>query len=599
MGGSSPPANVATTGEVAANRRARTAPRRRRSRPSAPRPAPRVLVKRPRRIRRRPRRRSRDRPRRWRRAGSRRSWSSPTARPVPRLAPPAPRGRTAPCSSVHAEGAARDRRWPRSTYSRREWGECLRSTHRFADPARRISWRMDQALEAAAEAPEGGRPSRRSDELNGHDATRGLVQLGVNVDATSKLDRTTATDRWPRRCASSPSPAGLRPPRAAGLLKRAGLMAAAEVVARAVASNSPPLRTLMQALWAELERRAMPLWKVRRAGTTARPEECLFEDGGHTIVLVASLAADDLAARPGPRPGPPGGPRDSPHRGHDDSLAAGAPPHRGGYSLFRVVLGARPLDFIVELNAKVREFEATLARAPQGPGRAAPAVLERRHDRCPALPGRAQGSTAVVSACAQLLRDRPEAPDRGPPWRRGPADARGPAAAHQQRRRGARHELRRGTARHHAAEPARAWCAPRMRPPSAGSHAEKPMTTGSNHDGPGSALLEQLVRMARRAARERVAAFDAFMARNGARAAHSTSSARGHDAVGDIPTPTNGSARRCPGAVENPQWQPRLLALELLLTAAAIAPRTGPWKWAKWCSTPGRPQSRVRPRRRD
>jgi hypothetical protein len=267
---------------------------------------------------------------------------------------------------VHAEGATRDRPLVSIDVLAEEIEEVRWLDASIRGPQQdEILARMDQALEAAAEAPEGGRPSPL-DELIVMMRNRGLVQLGVDVDATSKLDRTDGYRPLAEALRELAEPSGITPAELQDYLERAGLMAAAEVVARAVGLDPPPLRTLMQSLWAELDE-AMPLWKVPQAGPKLHvPEECLFEDGGHTIVLVAGarpqMTLQRVRVRVLDRP------EDSENVLVEDatgSLAAGTALHRGGYALFRVVLGTRPLDFIVELNAKVREFEATLARAPQ------------------------------------------------------------------------------------------------------------------------------------------------------------------------------------------------------------------------------------------
>ena len=360
-----PPANVATTGEVAANDEPRTAPQ-----------AAKVEAE-----------RASSGPARARKAAKKdkATASSAVPRPAMPVAPswieavldhfnraPGPRlalQRTRANGAVfvvHAEGATRDRPLASIDVLAEEIEEV-----RWIDAAIRgpqqdeILARMDQALEAAAEAPEGGRPSPL-DELIVMMRNRGLVQLGVDVDATSKLDRTDGYRPLAEALRELAEPSGITPAELQDYLERAGLMAAAEVVARAVGLDPPPLRTLMQSLWAELDE-AMPLWKVPQAGPKLQvPEECLFEDGGHTIVLVAGarpqMTLQRVRVRVLDRP------EDSENVLVEDatgSLAAGTALHRGGYALFRVVLGTRPLDFIVELNAKVREFEATLARAPQ------------------------------------------------------------------------------------------------------------------------------------------------------------------------------------------------------------------------------------------
>jgi hypothetical protein len=267
---------------------------------------------------------------------------------------------------VHLEGATRDRPLASIDVLAEEVEEVRWIDASIRGPQQdEILARMGQALEAAAEAPEGGRPSPL-DELIAMMRNRGLVQLGVDVDATSKLDRTDGYRPLAEALRELAEPSGITPAELQDYLERAGLMAAAEVVARAVGTDPPPLRTLMQTLWAELDE-AMPLWKVPQSGPKLHvPEECLFEDGGHTIVLVAGarpqMTLQRVRVRVLDRP------EDRETVLVEDttgSLAAGAALHRGGYSLFRVVLGTRPLEFIVELNAKVREFEATLARAPQ------------------------------------------------------------------------------------------------------------------------------------------------------------------------------------------------------------------------------------------
>ncbi len=127
-----------------------------------------------------------------------------------------------------------------------------------------------------------------------------------------------------------------------------------------------PLRNLMQSLWAELDE-AMPLWKVPQAGPRFKiPEDCLFEHSGHTVVLVAGarprMTLQRVRVQVLERP------EDSDIvliEDTTDSIAPGDAIHRGGDSLFRFSPSARPVEFIIEVNAKVREFEATLTRAPQ------------------------------------------------------------------------------------------------------------------------------------------------------------------------------------------------------------------------------------------
>jgi hypothetical protein len=224
---------------------------------------------------------------------------------------------------------------------------------------------MDQALDAAAEAPEGGRPSPL-DELITMMRNRGLVQLGVDVYATGKLDRTDGYRPLAEALRDLAEPSGITPAALQEYLERADLMAAAEVVGRAVGADPPPLRNLMQLLWAELDE-AMPLWKVPQAGPRFRvPEDCLFEDHGHTVLLVAGARPQMTLQRV--RVQILERPEDSETilvEDTTDSIGPGDAIHRGGDSLYRVSLSVRPLEFIAELNAKVREFEATLTRAPQ------------------------------------------------------------------------------------------------------------------------------------------------------------------------------------------------------------------------------------------
>jgi hypothetical protein len=267
---------------------------------------------------------------------------------------------------VHAEGATRDR--------------ALASIDVLADEIEEVRWidatlrslqqeqilaRMDQALDAAAEAPEGGRPSPL-DELITMMRNRGLVQLGVDVDATGKLDRTDGYRPLAEALRDLAEPSGITPAALQEYLERADLMAAAEVVGRAVGADPPPLRNLMQSLWAELDE-AMPLWKVPQAGPRFRvPEDCLFEDHGHTVLLVAGARPQMTLQRV--RVQVLQRPEDSDTvlvEDTTDSIGPGDAIHRGGDSLYRVSLSVRPLEFIAELNAKVREFEATLTRAPQ------------------------------------------------------------------------------------------------------------------------------------------------------------------------------------------------------------------------------------------
>jgi hypothetical protein len=267
---------------------------------------------------------------------------------------------------VHAEGAPRDLPMASIDVLAEEIEEVRWIDASIRSPQQEeILARMDQALEAAAEAPEGGRPSPL-DELIAMMRNRGLVQLGVDVDATSKLDRTDGYRPLAEALRDLAEPRGITPAELQDYLERAGLMAAAEVVGRAVGADPPPLRTLMQTLWAELDE-AMPLWKVPQSGPKFQvPEECLFDDGGHTILLVAGarpqMTLQRVRVRVLERP------EDSAMvlvEDTMDTIIAGDAFHRGGDALFRVVLGKRPVEFLFELNRKVREFEATLARAPQ------------------------------------------------------------------------------------------------------------------------------------------------------------------------------------------------------------------------------------------
>ncbi|MBL8975021.1 MAG: hypothetical protein JNK56_30765 [Myxococcales bacterium] len=267
---------------------------------------------------------------------------------------------------VHAEGATRDRSMASIDVLAEQIEEVRWIDASIRSPQQEeILARMDQALEAAAEAPEGGRPSPLN-ELIAMMRNRGLVQLGVDVDATSKLDRTDGYRPLAEALRDLAEPSGITPAELQDYLERAGLMAAAEVAGRAVGPDPPPLRTLMQTLWAELDE-AMPLWKVPQSGPKLRvPEECLFEDSGHTIVLIAGARPQMTLQRARVRVLER--PEDSAMvlvEDTTDSIAAGDALHRGGDALFRVVLGKRPVEFLFEVNRKVREFEATLARAPQ------------------------------------------------------------------------------------------------------------------------------------------------------------------------------------------------------------------------------------------
>jgi hypothetical protein len=357
------PANVATTGDVAANDEPRTAPhvakveaertpsghartrkaaKKATASPAVPRPAMPVAP----------------------------SWIDAVLEhfnrsPGPRLALQRMRANGA-VFVVHAEGAPRDRPMASIDVLAEGIEEVRWIDASIRSPQQEeILARMDQALEAAAEAPEGGRPSPL-DELIAMMRNRGLVQLGVDVDATSKLDRTDGYRPLAEALRDLAEPRGITPAELQDYLERAGLMAAAEVVGRAVGADPPPLRTLMQTLWAELDE-AMPLWKVPQSGPKFQvPEECLFDDGGHTILLVAGarpqMTLQRVRVRVLERP------EDSAMvlvEDTMDTIIAGDAFHRGGDALFRVVLGKRPVEFLFELNRKVREFEATLARAPQ------------------------------------------------------------------------------------------------------------------------------------------------------------------------------------------------------------------------------------------
>jgi len=267
---------------------------------------------------------------------------------------------------VHAEDASRERPLASIDVLAAEIEEVRWLDASLRGPQREaIVARMDQALEAAEDAPEGGRPSPL-DELIALMRRRGLVQLGVDLDATGKLDRTDGYRPLAEALRDLAEPAGITPAALQDFLERADLMDAAEVVSRAVGADPPPLRTLMQTLWAELDE-AMPLWKVPQAGPRLHvPEDCLFEDGGHTLLLVAGdrphMTLRRVRVRVLERPA------DSETvlvEDTTDSLVSGDALHRGGDALHRATFSARPIDFITEVNAKVREFEATLARAPQ------------------------------------------------------------------------------------------------------------------------------------------------------------------------------------------------------------------------------------------
>lgn len=267
---------------------------------------------------------------------------------------------------VHAEDATRERPLASIDVLAGEVEEVRWIDATLRGPQREaILARMDRALDAAADAPEGERPSPL-DELIALMRRRGLVQLGVDLDATGKLDRTDGYRPLAEALRDLAEPAGVTPAALQDFLERADLMDAAEVVSRAVGADPPPLRALMQTLWAELDE-AMPLYKISLAGPRLRvPEECLFEDSGHTLLLVAGarphMTLRRVRVRVLERP------EDSDTvlvEDTTDSLVPGDAIHRGGDALHRATFSARPLDFITEVNVKVREFEATLARAPQ------------------------------------------------------------------------------------------------------------------------------------------------------------------------------------------------------------------------------------------
>ena len=267
---------------------------------------------------------------------------------------------------VHAEDATRERPLASIDVLHEEIEEVRWIDATIRGPQQeQILARMEQALDAAAEAPEGGRPSPL-DELITMLRNRGLVQLGVNVDATGKLDRTDGYRPLAEALRDLAEPSGITPAMLQEYLERADLMAAAEVVGRAVGADPPPLRNLMQSLWAELDE-AMPLWKVPQGGPRFHvPEDCLFESSGHTILLVAGarpqMTLQRVRVQVLERPED----RDTVLvEDTTDSIVPGDAIHRGGNALYRVSLSVRPVEFIVELNAKVREFEATLTRAPQ------------------------------------------------------------------------------------------------------------------------------------------------------------------------------------------------------------------------------------------
>jgi len=267
---------------------------------------------------------------------------------------------------VHAEDATRDRPLASIDVLHEEIEEVRWIDATIRGPQQdQILARMEQALDAAAEAPEGGRPSPL-DELITMMRNRGLVQLGVNVDATGKLDRTDGYRPLAEALRDLAEPSGITPAALQEYLERADLMAAAEVVGRAVGADPPPLRNLMQSLWAELDE-AMPLWKVPQAGPRFHvPEDCLFESSGHTILLVAGARPQMTLRRVRVQVLERPEDRDTVLvEDTTDSIVAGNAIHRGGNALYRVSLSVRPVEFIVELNAKVREFEATLTRAPQ------------------------------------------------------------------------------------------------------------------------------------------------------------------------------------------------------------------------------------------
>jgi hypothetical protein len=410
---------------------------------------------------------------------------------------------------VHPEGTTPDRALASIDVLAEQIDEIRWLDHTLRVPQQEaILGRMEQALDAAADEPEDGRPSPL-EALITMMRNRGLMQLGVDVEASPKLDRTDGYRPLAEALRDLAEPSGITPIELQAYLERSDLMAVAEVVGRALGADPPPLRALMSALWDALDE-DLPLVKLRQPGPTIRiPEDCLFEDHGPTALL---LVVGDRRRLRRVKVRVLERPEDSDQvlvEDTTDSLEPGDAIHHH----------TRSIDVLFELHAQAARVRGHAhPRAPGPRGRPATALLERSHDRRTALPGRPQGGhPQVLPARPQLLRDRPQAPDRGPHRGRRAADARG-AAAHQQRRRRARHELRRGPAHHHPVESPQ-YGAPRRR---RRDRVRMRSTMPTVHETPGSQLLARLVPPWRDALPPHVSRvyFDGFVARNRDRLIH-------------------------------------------------------------------------------
>jgi hypothetical protein len=256
---------------------------------------------------------------------------------------------------VHPEGTTPDRALASIDVLAEQIDEIRWLDHTLRVPQQEaILARMEQALDAAADEPEGGRPSPL-EALITMMRNRGLMQLGVDVEASRKLDRTDGYRPLAEALRDLAEPAGITPVELQAYLERSDLMAVAEVVGRALGHDPPPLRALMSALWDALDE-DLPLAQLRQPGPTIRvPEDCLFEDHGPTAILLVVGARRRLRrvkVRVLERP------EDSDQvlvEDTSDSLEPGDAIHHH----------TRSIDVLFELHAKLHEFEATLTRAPQ------------------------------------------------------------------------------------------------------------------------------------------------------------------------------------------------------------------------------------------
>jgi hypothetical protein len=256
---------------------------------------------------------------------------------------------------VHPEGTTPDRALASIDVLAEQIDEIRWLDHTLRVPQQEaILGRMEQALDAAADEPEDGRPSPL-EALITMMRNRGLMQLGVDVEASPKLDRTDGYRPLAEALRDLAEPSGITPIELQAYLERSDLMAVAEVVGRALGADPPPLRALMSALWDALDE-DLPLVKLRQPGPTIRiPEDCLFEDHGPTALL---LVVGDRRRLRRVKVRVLERPEDSDQvlvEDTTDSLEPGDAIHHH----------TRSIDVLFELHAKLHEFEATLTRAPQ------------------------------------------------------------------------------------------------------------------------------------------------------------------------------------------------------------------------------------------